>query len=134
MAFKPYNKFKNVKKTTVDGIIFDSNEESLYYKLLKNKVEGKEIKSFTMQVPYLLQDGFYWIDKITGKKKKIQDIEYICDFLVINNDDTETVIDVKSGLTIKEQTFLIKIKMLKNRYRDIDFRIVIRQKGIWIEK
>ena len=133
MAFKPYNKFKNVKKTTVDGILFDSNEESLFYSVLKKKVTNKEIKSFTMQVPYLLQEGFYWIDK-NGKKKKIQDIEYISDFLVVNNDDTETVIDVKSGLTIKEQTFLIKIKMLKNRYRDIDFRIAIRLKGLWIEK
>jgi len=133
MAFKPYNKFKNVKKTTVDGILFDSNEESLFYSVLKKKVTNKEIKSFTMQVPYLLQEGFYWIDK-NGKKKKIQDIEYISDFLVVNNDDTETVIDVKSGLTIKEQVFLIKIKMLKNRYRDIDFRILIREKGLWVEK
>lgn len=134
MAFKPYNKFKNVKKTIVDGITFDSHEESLYYSILKKKVEDGQIKSFSMQVPYLLQEGFYWIDKAISKKKKIQDIEYLCDFLVVNNDDSETVIDVKSKLTIKEQPFLLKIKMLKHKFRDIDFRILIREKGQWIEK
>ena len=122
-----YNKYKN-KKTTVDGIKFDSEMESHYYIYLKQLKEMGEVVDFVLQPTYLLQEGF----NLNGKR--IRPITYKADFKVIYKDGHEEVIDVKGKLT---EEFKIKCKMLLYRYRDINFKCV-QERGrkpnkYWIE-
>ena len=122
-----YNKYKN-KKTTVDGIKFDSEMESHYYIYLKQLKEIGEVVDFVLQPTYLLQEGF----DLNGKR--IRPITYKADFKVIYKDGHEEVIDVKGKLT---EEFKIKRKMLLYRYRDINFKCV-QERGrkpnkYWIE-
>ena len=122
-----YNKYNN-KKTTVDGIKFDSEMESHYYIYLKHLKEIGEVVDFEMQPTFLLQEGF----NLNGKR--IRAITYKADFKVIYKDGHEEVIDVKGKLT---EEFKIKRKMLLYRYRDINFKCV-QERGrkpnkYWIE-
>ena len=122
-----YNKYKN-KKTTIDGLKFDSEMESHYYLYLKQLKEIGEVVDFVLQPTYLLQEGF----DLNGKR--IRPITYKADFKVIYKDGHEEVIDVKGKLT---EEFKIKRKMLLYRYRDINFKCV-QERGrkpnkYWIE-
>lgn len=67
------NKYKN-KKIEVDGIIFDSQLEALYYQHLIKLQEKGEIKSFRMQVPFILLDGYS-----IGERKE-RPIKIVIDF------------------------------------------------------
>ena len=78
------------KKTEVDGISFDSKLEARYYLHLKEKKQNGDIRHFTLQPSYLLQEAF---KDDTGQS--IRKIEYITDFLVTHNDGRLEVVDVK---------------------------------------
>lgn len=101
------NKY-GAKKVTIDGIKFDSKDESIYY--LVNFYKQKEGISMEMQVPFILQDKFR--RDIDGKL--IREIKYIADFVFY--DSTRTilkVVDVK-GMILPE--FRIKAKLFEARY------------------
>ena len=83
----------NAKKIEYDGIIFDSKVECEYYKELMNKVKNGEIKSFSIQPKYILQDKF------TKYGKNYREITYSPDFMIVNNDDSITLVDVKGFST-----------------------------------
>lgn len=117
------NKYKN-KKVVYDDIQFDSIVEKDRYVYLKKKEEAGLIKNLELQKRYILQDKF------TYKNKTIRAITYIADFYYIEN-DIEVVEDVKGVLT---EVFKIKEKMFKNKYRDISFFIVKKDKGQWVIK
>ena len=107
----------NNKKTVIDGITFDSKDESLYYQALKNmKLKGL-IKDFELQPKFLLQESFVKNDK------KYRAIHYIADFRVINNDDSFYIIDIKGMLTTE---FKIKLKLFNYKYPDIELKLVSR--------
>lgn len=107
----------NSKKTVVDDIIFDSKDESLYYQFLKKEKQKGKIKDFKLQPIFLLEKG----KKVQGKTLK--DITYVLDFLVIKNDDSEYVIDVKGMAT---EVANIKRKLFMLRYPDIPLYWVVR--------
>ncbi|MCC0650786.1 DUF1064 domain-containing protein, partial [Clostridioides sp. ZZV15-6598] len=48
----------NNKKTTIDGIKFDSKDEAEYYLYLKDKKAKGEIKDFGLQQKFELQPKF----------------------------------------------------------------------------
>lgn len=103
----------NAKKTTVDGITFDSKKEADYYcELLIMKMAG-EVISFEMQVPYELQP------KYQRNGKTFRAIKYIADFVVTYADGHVEVVDVK-GVRTKE--YRLKRKMLEYKYPNILFR------------
>ena len=107
----------NNKKTVVDGITFDSKDESLYYQALKNMKEKGLIKDFELQPKYILQEAF-------GKNdKKYRPITYIADFRVINNDGSAYIVDIKGMLTTE---FKIKLKLFNYKYPDIELRLISR--------
>lgn len=83
----------NAKKIEYDGIIFDSKTECEYYKELMSKVKSGEIKSFSIQPRYILQDKF------TKYGKNYREITYSPDFMIVNNDDSITLVDVKGYST-----------------------------------
>ncbi len=100
----------NNNKITVDGILFDSKHEALYYELLKEKKAQGLILNFELQPKYLLQPPF----KYNGKT--IRAIHYIADFLIYHLDGTEEVIDIK-GMAVP--VALMKRKMMQYRYPEL---------------
>lgn len=110
------NKY-NAKKTVVDGIEFDSIREADRYCELKLLEKAKEIRNLELQPRFLLQDKFK--DKMGTTHRKI---EYVADFLYIDNDGKAIVEDVKGVLTdvykIKKKMFL-KIYDEQYEFREI---------------
>ena len=107
----------NNKKTVIDGITFDSRDESLYYEALKDMKAKGLIKDFELQPKYLLQEGF------EKDEKKYRAIKYIADFRVINNDNSSFVVDIKGMLTTE---FKIKMKLFNYKYPDIELKLISR--------
>ena len=110
------NKYNN-KKTEVDGITFDSRDESLYYEALKNMKNNGLIKGFELQPKFILQEAF------VKDCKKYRPITYIADFKVINNDGSFYIVDIKGMLTTE---FKIKMKLFNYKYPDIELRLISR--------
>lgn len=103
MKFQQTKKSKyGAKKTTVDGILFDSKAETIYY------LQHKNDKWMTMQEKFVLMDKF----KLNGKLYR--EIAYKADFIFRNeNNEIVKVVDVKGVLTTE---FKIKAKLFANRY------------------
>ncbi|WP_144495877.1 DUF1064 domain-containing protein [Bacillus pumilus] len=100
------NKY-GARKTIVDGITFDSKAEAKYYQQLKWLKQAKQIKDFSLQPRFELQETFKKHDKTFRK------IEYIADFEVTNLDGSKEVIDIK-GMETKE--FAIKRKLYERKF------------------
>ena len=110
------NKYNN-KKTVIDGIVFDSKDESLYYEALKNMKANGLIKDYKLQPKFELQEAF------VKNGKKYRAINYIADFRVINNDGSAYIVDIKGILTTE---FKIKMKLFNYKYPDIELRLISR--------
>lgn len=102
----------NSKTITVDGIRFQSKDESRYYELLKRKRAEGHILNYELQPKYELQPSF----KREGKT--IRAITYTADFLVYHTDGTEEIIDIKSIGTATQQG-LIRRKMFWYQFPDM---------------
>lgn len=116
----------NSKKVIVDGINFDSTQESSYYLLLKDKLANKEIKSFELQPSYELTPKFIKNGKL------IRAMSYAPDFLIVHLDDSIECIDVKGFST---QASEMRKKLFDYRYPDIKLTWVsyVKKYGGWIE-
>lgn len=91
MIRKKRNKYGAVKVHAY-GIKFDSKKEHKRYGELKLLVKAGEIRSFVHQVPFIyLHEG-----------KKM--FKYIADYVIVNNDGSRRVEDVK-GFDKKTQKF-----------------------------
>lgn len=109
------SKYHN-KKCEYNGIKFDSIKEMRYYTKLELLQRAGEITELKRQVRYLL------LDTIRYKGKTYPKTYYIADFQFIDSETGKTkVIDIKSEATRKDKTYRLKIKMLLNKYPDIDF-------------
>lgn len=100
------------KKTTVDGIIFDSPLEAAHYKYLK---KHPKIKIIDRQVEFSLNDKFTWLDikptKIT--KKTARKMVYTPDFLIeVEGLDKLVIIETKGharkDYMMRKKLFLMK--------------------------
>lgn len=111
---KKKSKYNNIK-TEVDGIKFDSRKEADYYYQLKLLKRAGEIRDFGLQPRYELQPTFEK-DGTTHRS-----ITYVADFVVVNNDGTTDVIDVKGFET---QIFKIKQKLFEYKYPDKKLKVV----------
>lgn len=108
---KKKSKYSNIK-TVVDGIKFDSKKEADYYCQLKLLKRAGEIKDFGLQQRYELQPTF----KKNGTTHK--SITYVADFVVVKNDGTTDVIDVKAAKNFKTDVYKIKKKLFEYKYPD----------------
>lgn len=99
------------KKTEVDGIVFDSQREANYYCELKILKQAGEIRDFALQPKYILLPG----------NEKNRGIAYIADFLIVHNDGSTEVIDVKG---METRDFKLKKKMFECNYPDLKLTIV----------
>lgn len=118
------NKYNN-KKVTVDGIKFDSKQESEFYLHLKELKENGEVLDFTLQPVFLLQEAFHKRGLLFRK------IEYKADFHVYLPDGSDYVVDVKG---METADFKIKKKMFEKRYPQ-ELKLITHSKidGGWIE-
>ena len=107
------SKYSN-KKVNIDGITFDSMKEANRYRELKLLEKVGEISNLVLQPVYVLLNGFEY------KSEKIRAIKYIGDFEYLDSKTGSKVLEDTKGFKTKD--YLIKVKLLKNKYPDIDFR------------
>ena len=108
------NKYHN-KKTTIDGITFDSKAEAKRYVELKLLLRAKKITNLQLQPKYELQPKYK-----NNKGQTIRAITYKADFSYIEN-GKKIVEDVKG---VETKDFRLKKKLLEYKYPSIDFRLI----------
>lgn len=102
------SKYKN-KKTTCDGIEFDSKKEQNHYLKLKAMEEVGLIKNLELQKEYILQEKFV----LNGKTRR--KITYKADFSYITTEDDKLhVVDVKG---FKTEVYKLKKKLFEYKYK-----------------
>lgn len=101
----------NSRKTTVDGITFDSKKEARRYLVLKKMEQDGEIKNLRLQVPVELVPSFEIV--IDGKKRKRRPITYVADF-VYYRDDEKVIEDVKG---LRTPVYNIKKKLFEYKFK-----------------
>ena len=87
---KKKNKYRNTA-VTIGSLRFASRKESYFYIFLKARREAGEIKDFKCQYKILL----------IPDTDKFKAVYYIADYLVIHNDGSKEIYDVKSFITKK---------------------------------
>ena len=112
---KKKNKY-GAKKTTIDGIEFDSKKEAEKYICLKYELERGEIQELELQPKFILLKPF----KHDGET--VRGISYKPDFLVTHNDGMKEVIDVKG---VETRDFKIRWKLLKYKLKDQNYKFTI---------
>lgn len=112
------------QKTVVDGHQFDSIAEAKYYEQLKWLKHANQIKGFTLQPRFLLQEAY----KKNGKN--VRKIEYVADFEIHNLDGSIEIVDVK-GHETKE--FLLKKKLFEFRYEHTLKVVTLDDSFGWVE-
>jgi hypothetical protein len=93
------SKYRN-SRVMVNNKSFDSRSEANYYVYLLGEKLNGSIRMFLRQVPFDLSED----------TKKV----YKCDFMVIHNDNSLSVVDVK-GYETKE--FKLKASLIESRYK-----------------
>lgn len=138
-------KIKHIK-TEVDNIKFDSITESLFYIYIRDNKKQLNIKKYELQPEFILQEKHMVIDNkvVIPKNDKelrslqrkfpgctVQPIKYIADFLIIYNDGTKEVVDVKG---IKTADFKIKEKIFNFKYPEYGkLKCMSLYKNSWYE-
>ena len=100
------NKYNN-KKVEVNGIKFPSQLEASYYEYLLERQKQGIVKSFEMQVPFILLDGY----ELQGRK--VQPIKLVLDFVVEYTDGRIEYQDTKGQVKPMD---IIKKKLFESRY------------------
>ena len=109
------SKYHN-KKTTIDGITFDSKREAERYCELKLLQRSGEISDLTLQPDFILFESF----KKFGKTYR--QIKYIADFMYWVKKSEKFVIEDVKG--IETEAFKIKRKLFESKYPEFSLTIV----------
>lgn len=96
----------HAKRTSVDGIVFDSRREADRYLVLKSMEEDGTIEDLRRQVRYELVPAF----DVDGKHYR--PVCYVADFVYVE-DGKEVVEDVKG---MKTDVYRLKSKLFARRY------------------
>lgn len=96
----------HAKKTTVDGITFDSRREADRYLVLKGMEEEGAIEDLRRQVRYELIPAF----DVDGRHYR--PVSYVADFVYVE-DGKEVVEDVKG---MRTDVYRLKSKLFARRY------------------
>ena len=111
------NKYRN-RKTTADGITFDSRKEAERYWDLKLLEKCGKITGLTLQPRYELLPSIKWNGQTLRKRSYVADFKYMEGGKLI-------VEDVKSAFTRKNPVYTLKRHIFLAKYIDIEFREVI---------
>lgn len=96
----------HAKKTTVDGITFDSKREADRYLVLKSMEEDGAIENLRRQIRYELVPAF----DVDGKHYR--PVYYVADF-TYRKDGKEVIEDVKG---MRTDVYRLKSKLFAKRY------------------
>lgn len=96
----------HARKTTVDGITFDSRKEADRYLVLKGMEEDGSIEGLRRQVRYELVPAF----DVDGKHYR--PVFYVADFVYVE-DGKEVIEDVKG---MRTDVYRLKSKLFAQRY------------------
>lgn len=106
----------NAKKTTIDGVTFDSKKEAQRYTVLQARVSAGEIHALQPQPRFELQPAFKDV-----RGKTVRAIYYVADFQYVENGHI-IVEDVKG---METAVFKLKRKLFLYRYgRQVVLRII----------
>lgn len=108
------------RKTTVNGITFDSKLESDRYQQLLLLEKAGEICDLTLQMEFQIFHGYR--DPETGEKEK--SAFYVADFVYLDCKARKWIAEDTKGVETKD--FRLKWKLVKQRYPDYTFRILKR--------
>ena len=108
------------KKTTVNGITFDSKLESERYEQLMLLEKADEITGLQLQVEFQILKG--WKSPDTGEK--IRSKNYVADFVYIDNATNKMVVEDTKGMETAE--FRLKWDLARSQYPQYEFRKVTR--------
>lgn len=98
----------HARKTTVDGITFDSRKEADRYLVLKGMEEDGLIEGLRRQVRYELVPAF----DVDGKHYR--PVFYVADFVYVDKETGKTAVeDVKGMVT---DVYRLKSKLFARRY------------------
>ena len=111
------SKYGNIK-VKINGYTFDSKKEAARYRELQLLEKAGEITELVVHPKFQLQPAFKDWHGIT-----IREITYSADFGYIES-GRYVVEDVKGGKATQTRHFADKVKMLKYKYPELDFRIV----------
>ena len=128
------NKY-HAKKTTIDGILFDSHAEALRYMELKLLMQTGIVKDIECQPVFVLQPGFWkccrevsinlaskHICPYCGKRMpKTTSITYIADFRITYADGHQEIEDVKG---METALFKLKRKLFEYKYPELTLKIM----------
>lgn len=109
------------KKVEVDGMLFHSKKEALYYLNLKSRLKEGEISNLRMQVPYELLPAIYETQTVhlktkdkTVEKCVQKAVHYLADFVYTDvATGKEVVVDVKGGAATVTKDYILKKKMMR---------------------
>ena len=104
------NKF-NAKKTTVDGIVFDSKREAARYVELRDLERAGKIRGLRRQVRFELLPAF----NVDGKHYR--PTTYIADFTYIDAKTGKEIVEDVKG--VKTPIYRMKSKLFAYRYQRI---------------
>ena len=115
------SKYKNIK-TVVDGYQFDSKKESERYKVLCRFLQSGSIKDLELQKRFVVFDAQTFEDTSYNEKA----ITYVADFYYYDKYRRRYVVeDVKGSRKALRPEYVIKRKLFKKRYPDIQFVEII---------
>lgn len=129
----------NSKEVTYFGITFQSIAEGQYYLYLRSMQDKGEISNLRCQVPYeLIPEAFREVvrekklktkTKVEVKRVRQAPTYYLADFVYTNKLGKEIVVDVKSPVTRKKESYRLKKKMML-AFKGIDIvEVVVYGKG-----
>ncbi len=98
----------NSKKTTIDGITFDSKKEAARYVDLKLLEKAGVIKDLDLQPKFQLQPTY------SKNGKKVKAIFYKADFQYFDNEKKKIVVEDVKGIRTRE--YLLKKKIFEFVY------------------
>lgn len=101
------SKYHNVI-TECDGLKFDSKAEAHYYMVLKDMQQRGEIIGFGMQPSFRVS----------------REVRYVPDFIVHDRKGVTYVVDVKSPATAANSTFVVKMKLFREKYPWLELRLI----------
>lgn len=120
-------KFRS-NKCVYEGINFDSNLERDWWIELK-KIEDKgEIFNLRTQVKHVIQESFR-----DSEDKKVLPITYTADHMWEDREGITHCCDSKASEFTLSNEFKLKWKMMKYKFRDFKYHLVIRYGGIWYD-
>lgn len=109
MALDPPAKSKyRARKTTVNGITFDSKKEADRYVVLLDALAAGEITNLKLQHQFTLVEGFK-----TTHGEAVRPVKYVADFTYITKAGERFVIEDVKGIRTKE--YLIKKKLMAEK-------------------